>query len=162
MTITNPIHESITVKPEVTTLVNQIIKNGYYKKESNTERFTMLKSLAENICRIYNVSPVKIITQNVPLGAYACYVPSANTIKLGNTSIVSFLHELRHHLQFTGDKQKRGLNKEQDAHAWSLRVFSIAVPKMFEKDVKEDKIAALAWDDDNQKVVNRIGYSQII
>jgi len=55
----------------------------------------------------------------------------------------------------------RGFHAEQDAHAWSIRVFAKAVPNMFLRAVKEGKIAALQWDEVQQKVVNQQEYEQI-
>lgn len=104
MTLKNPIHESIKVKPEAVRLVKEMVKAGFYRK-SEAEKFDALKKLGEDICGVYRVDKVNVKTGGVVLGAFAMYQPASKTINLNNTSIVSFLHELRHHLQHVGRLQ---------------------------------------------------------
>jgi hypothetical protein len=57
------------------------------------------------------------------------YYPSEETIGLPKGSLVSFLHEFRHHMQ----KHRLQANPdiEEDARGWSISMFAEAEPDYF-------------------------------
>jgi hypothetical protein len=165
MAITNPIHEGVKVKRGIITEVKKMVRDGYYRKDFNSQ-MTALCMLSRKICEIHGVERCKVIKGTV-LGAYAAYAPGRKTIYIresvsgSHISIVSFLHELRHHLQYSDVKMTRGYNKEQDAHGWSIRVFSKVCPRMFEEAVRSGNIAALVMREDG-RIQNNTGNPQIM
>lgn len=155
----NPLYKGYKHKPEAIKRVRAIIKDGYYKKNERGQ-LNMLTQLLNEICDIYGVTPPNVSYGTQHFGAFGSYNPGTQTINLSNTSIVTALHELRHHFQHTEGFGREGYNSEQDAHGWSIGLFAKAVPKMFEKAVKGGKIAALVWDEE-RGAVNNPHYPQI-
>lgn len=145
----------VKVKREAVIVLREAIKGGYYKLTNPEEKYKALKDISNKICEIYGVSkPRKIIVgrrQN-------CYSPTEKTIYVENYSLISFLHELRHHFQTVKGLRYRGLTIEQDSRAFSMRLFYLAVPKMFLKAVKEGKVLHIKYDKELGKVVDNARY----
>lgn len=68
------------------------------------------------------------------------YLPYQEIIALRNFSIISLLHEFRHHLQDTGNILLLTKNTEDDANAWSHHLFKLVWTKSYEKLSKEGKL----------------------
>ncbi|MCX7842169.1 MAG: hypothetical protein N2489_03745 [Clostridia bacterium] len=136
-------------------MVRNYVKDGFYKQDEDY-KFELLGEMVKLMCQYYEAE-ASIIQKAESNG----YDPTTKTMYLLNTSIISCLHELRHHLQHVIGKRKEGLTAEQDAHAWSIRAFAKACPNMFLKAVKEGRIWALVWDEETGQVINNPIYSQI-
>jgi len=148
------IYERVKVNRKAVRAVMGMVKNtGYYKKCKPEQQMQHLRRLCDYLGAVYRV-PVP----SVEFGLFPCYMPSLQTILLDKPSIISFLHEYRHHLQCYAGKQYKGLTIEQDARAWSLRIFHLGFPKMFEKAVKEGKVYFVAWDTELGKIVDDAPY----
>jgi signal recognition particle subunit SEC65 len=151
MRVSNPYYEGVRVKGSAVRAVKDMVREGFYQADSDTQ-WEMLKVLGVRICSDYGVEAPKL---NRSRSEH--YSPSDRSIGLPKTSsIISYLHELRHHLQHTLDKRYPGHNQEEDARAWSLRVFKVACPKSFKKSAFNDKIMHITWEGDN--IVNSRGY----
>lgn len=154
MQILNPIYSGVKVKRKVVQATMAMVKNKqYYRKLTVEEQMECLRGLAKLFSVYYDVPEPM-----VELGLFPCYLPMIQTILLDKPSIISFLHEYRHHLQHTAGKRYKGMTVEQDARAWSLRVFSAGFPKMLEKAVKENKVYFVKWSDKEQRIVDDAPY----
>ena len=151
MIVNNPYYMGVKVPKQAVNAVKDIVSNGFYKKDEK-EQLNDLKVLTDEICKYYNINSPKI-----ELGDREAYYPVFQTITLTkSSSIISLLHELRHHIQHQAGKQYRGHDIEEDARAWSLRVFKLACPDSFMRSVKAGRIMHIEWD--GEKVVNSRGY----
>ena len=144
--------EVVKVKREAVKVIREAIKGGYYRAE---DREKELRELCSAICDIYDVEyPKKIVVGK----RCNSYYPTERTIYVENYSIISFLHELRHHMQHVKGLKYEGLTIEQDSRAFSMRLYALAVPKMFLKAVKENKVLHIKWDSKLNKVVDNARY----
>lgn len=124
--------------------VGQAVENGYFRAE-NPEKLDQLIALARGLAEAYQAPAPEVIHRpdRVPPGAFACYNPGQQKIFLQNFSIVSFLHEFRHHLQHAGNV-KIVKDKEHDAQAWACSVYFKAKPQMFKKAVAAGRIMGVS------------------
>lgn len=151
MVVSNPYYIGVKVPKQAVNAVKNIVSNGFYKKDEK-EQLNDLKTLTDEICKYYNINSPKI-----KLGDREAYYPDFQIIILTkSSSIISLLHELRHHIQHQAGKRYRGHDIEEDARAWSLRIFKLACPDSFMKSVKAGRIMHIEWD--GEKVVNSRGY----
>lgn len=74
-------------------------------------------------------------------------------IVLPKYSIVSLMHEFRHHMQHTLPVRLQPTLEaiEDDARAWSLSLFYASKPRLFEKSVREGKIFFVSPEDLEQQ-----------
>lgn len=98
------------------------------------EGFILLNRLAEKLNEIYGLPPVR-----VELHAIEAYNPRTSTIGLPKISMVSFLHEYRHHMQANGKQHYSDIVK--DARGWSISMFRRACPGSF----RRARAANLIW-----------------
>lgn len=149
--VSNPYYKGVKVPKQVVNAVKEMVAGGFYRKEE-WEQMNDLKDLTGRICRHYN-----IVSPTIEIGEREVYYPLLKKITLVNSSsIISLLHELRHHIQHEAGKQYKGHDIEEDARAWSLRVFKLACPNSFMKSVKAGRIMHIIWD--GRQVVNERGY----
>lgn len=71
------------------------------------------------------------------------YTPHTVTITLSHTSITTFLHEYRHHLQSQRLPQIVP-DLEDDARAWSLSLYHLVRPKLLRKMAEQGRILHLS------------------
>lgn len=147
--------ETVKVKRNVVKLVLSMVKDNEFYKRSEVNKEGLLRETIQFICEEYEIEPpmFRVDTSN-----YNHYQPSNKLIVCENTSVISMLHELRHHLQHVAGKQYPNMTIEEDARAWSLRVFSRACPKSFEKSVKAGKVNHVKWDEELGKVIDDARY----
>ncbi|MFA6325052.1 MAG: hypothetical protein WCX46_02380 [Candidatus Paceibacterota bacterium] len=94
-------------------------KNWNNKKETKKEN--QIISLLKTICNNYEIKNPKV---KFDKKTQSCYNVQSKTIILQNTSIITALHELSHHL-FGSSELK--------ACRYSIWIFKLAFPKSFEK-----------------------------
>lgn len=139
--------ESVSIKQDAIGIVRAMIRtNKFYRQEEEDKKMT-LKALSVLLSRVYEIEPPTTIT----FGGTNCYRP--DSIELENTSVISFLHEYRHHMQRTLPMFE-GMSVEEDARAFSLALFSKASPKNFENSVKDGRILFVKWSEEENKVVD--------
>ena len=152
--VSNPYYKGVKVCKKAVRVVRRVVSNGFYNK-SKEEQIEGLGKITSEICDYYNIISPKIAVDK----GHEYYQPHNDLIGLPkSTSIISLLHELRHHIQFQADKCYKGHNKEEDARAWSLRVFKLACPNSFKRSIKRGNIMHIEWDREEEKVVNERGY----
>lgn len=151
MAVNNPYYEGVKVPKKVVNAVKTMIGSGFYRKDEHNQ-LTDLEELIDIICKHYNISSPTITVDN-----REAYYPNSQEIGLPkSSSVISLLHELRHHIQHQVNKRYKGHDIEEDARAWSLRVFKLACPRSFMKSVKVGRIMHIKWN--GEKVVNERGY----
>lgn len=147
--------EVVKVKREAIKVLREAIRGGYYRIDNPEDKYKALLDINKKICDIYGVSyPKKIVVGK----RCNSYYPGEKTIYVENYSIISFLHELRHHMQNVKGLKYNGLTIEQDSRAFSMRLYALAVPKMFLKAVKDNKVLHIKWDSKLNKVVDNARY----
>ncbi len=119
-------------------IVREEVRNGYFR-QPDQEKVIRLKHLGERLAGFYDVAPVGEISVDPGLPSYGRYNLAAKKVTLRKPSIVSFLHEFRHHLQHQGDV-RIVKDKEHDAQGWACSVYYKACPKLFTKAAREGKI----------------------
>lgn len=132
---------------------NIVTDHKFYKQENHIKR-DLLETMIQKITEIYEVDQPSL-TLNPTRGN--CYYPHRKEISIMSYSIISMLHELRHHLQHSGI-QNQDLTIEQDARAFSLRIFSKACPKSFKKSVQANRVHHVKWDYTINQVVDDATY----
>jgi len=132
------LHRVFNQVDKAAALVKATVKDGYFRQERE-EQLNRLRELADKLSEIYGVQTATIKIGPVRPGAYACYNIVTKKINLTNTSIVSFLHEYRHHLQHQGNVRVVR-NKEYDAQGWACSVYYKACPGLFSRAVQQGRI----------------------
>lgn len=110
------------VSSDVLDAVKKYVKSGLWRTDEDVA-FQLLRDLATELSNIYGVCIPKVEKR------YSThYDVGAKRIYLDKPSLVSFLHEFRHHWQY-----ERGINvgEEDNARGWSLSVFKLALPRSF-------------------------------
>lgn len=151
--MTKPVFELPVVKVKATVIkkVREMIKDGFYKNKD--KKLEVLKQLSCYIANEYEVSVPDLMLDFNDNNHYC-----GGEIVIESLSIISFLHEFRHHLQYQAGVGYHGLTIEQDARAWSMRIYSKAVPKMFEKAVKDGKVIHISWSEEENKIIDSASY----
>lgn len=116
------------INPDVISLVKQKIEGGFFKM-NDTDKLESLKEINRQFSTIYNVPvcDLKIKQMEAP-GFY-----TQNVIVMNKPSLVTYLHEFKHHL----DTFKGTEIKESASRGWSHSVFYQASPKQFKRSVKK-------------------------
>ena len=113
--------------------IKKMVKEGFYKKD-DISKSKNIRDLNNELSSIYKIKEPEIIFGSKNFSP--CYDTINNTIYLTNLSIISFLHEFKHSIQFN----KKETNNEKLARGWSLSLFKQACPITFKKAVKEGKV----------------------
>ncbi len=97
------------------------------------EGFPLLEEMFREVSGVYAIATPSLI-----VATYEHYLIPAERIGLPKASLVSALHEYRHHMQ----KYRMGHypDVEVDARAWSISAFYNALPEAFDKAWKEGRI----------------------
>lgn len=68
------------------------------------------------------------------------FVPKSQTIYLYFPSLIVYLHEFKHGLQFVLPSYTLLKNPEEDALSWSHSLFKIALPQIYRKICEEERV----------------------
>lgn len=119
-----PYHTRFSPSPEAVNAVDSILPALW---ESDRDvALSLMDNLAGQLADVYDVP-----TPGVEYGPFPRYVPLDGRVYVDKPSVVSFLHEFRHHLQAHG--HQRHSNSEEDARGWSVSVFAAAAPDDFDQ-----------------------------
>lgn len=137
--ITYQYHTKYNVKSKAINAIREAVQVDGLWKASNkgeTEKCLMiLGNLGKKLCEIYKIG----LHGEVTYGYYEAYFFVDKRITLVKPSIVSYLHEFRHHWQTMTGKH---LSSEPDARKWSLSAFRKAFPEAFDD---AWKLGRLMW-----------------
>jgi hypothetical protein len=106
----------------------------FWRKLSLREQERVLQELFRDICQLYGVKGADLVIdidpQKYMLTGGGCYVPAKRRIYLYKISLMTFLHEVAHMLLGPSERKAR---------LWSHKVFYLAFPELYVKNVKEGK-----------------------
>jgi hypothetical protein len=133
------------INAEVVNATKKLVKSGYMKRDNPPEiKLAVAEIWLMEVCNIYGIKTIPTLEFNPSEGGYhstggGTYRPANAHITLYKKfSLVTLLHEFRHHMQST--KQGMTLHRndhEEDARAWSVSLFKLATPKMFANAVEK-------------------------
>lgn len=105
--------------------VREIAGQGLWRLP-DFEGFILLNQLAEKLNAIYELPTLRV--ELFPIEAYN---PVSSVIGLPHVSMVSFLHEYRHHMRTNGIQHYDDVFK--DVRGWSISLFRRACPASFRR-----------------------------
>ncbi len=119
---------------KVVELVRKHIDSSHFWKLSLEEQKEILRRLFDDICKLYEIQGVSLVIDINPfmyqMTGGGCYDRVARRIYLYKVSIMTFLHEIGHMLLG---------RSERKARMWSHKVFYLAFPALYLKNVKEGR-----------------------
>jgi len=127
------------IKGEVVQATKELVKAGYMKKDNPIEvRLAVAEVWLMKVSQAYGIQSIPTLTFDESEALYhetggGVYRRNSHQITMYfKLSLVTLLHEFRHHMQNTNSDLHlyRG-NIEEDARAWSVSLFKLATPKMF-------------------------------
>lgn len=152
----------VDLKVDTVQAVKDMVRNGFYRLNNQEEQLSKLTELGDRLAEIYEI-PAPSGTEMFR-HPYACgrYDTETNKIYVNKASVVTYLHEFRHHMH----NVKEGLaiigsgepGDELDAQAWACSVFKKACPRMFAKAVVNNRIAGMKYQ--NGKLMNNDNSSE--
>lgn len=113
--------------------VRYIVREKGLWRVGKDEGFNLLRELYSRLSEVYGFPTPSL----VEAGFEHYYIPGER-IGLPKVSLVSALHEYRHHMQKYG--RRRFPNVEVDARGWSISCFRLALPEEFDRAWREGKI----------------------
>ena len=132
--MSKPYHKRFTrFKPE-TLVATKRLRRGWSTK-TEQQRWQASREWLATVSAIYGVPPVEL---NTSTGA-DCYKVRSQTIYMSKPSIITLLHEFRHHLQFTVGPEGI-VGSEPDARAWSLSLYYRVAPRTLRLLAQQDRI----------------------
>jgi len=126
------------VRLEVVGIIRNLIRKEKFFKQTEPKKRNLLKETFEKLKEIYSVTGKLKFEQpgtRTGTGTSSRYCISKKQIILDKPSLVNFLHEFRHLLQY--QTKIKVTNVEVDAREWSLNVFKKASPKAYENAVQK-------------------------
>ena len=122
------------IEPATVELVKHFIEVEKPWSGSGEEKMAKFVTLLNKLSQIYSVT-VPVLEIGDPMHAHGsgCYLPLENKIILPKFSLVTLLHEFKHHLQHCKGKR----NTEEAARGWSISLFYQASQKAYERAVKK-------------------------
>jgi len=119
---------------QVVELVKKHIEPKVFWKSSVEEQEKVLRALFNDICQLYGIDGVSLVIDIDPVKCYrtggGCYSPRERKIYLYKISLMTFLHEIAHMLLGPSERKAR---------LWSHKVFYMAFPNLYLKNVRERK-----------------------
>ena len=119
-------------KKEAILAVQKAVKAGLWRSEREPA-YDILRAMFTNLNTIYGLPTLVLIVDD-----HEYYSRVTDMIALPKPSLVSALHEYRHHMQHYGLGHYE--DDEIDARGWSVSLFRKALPKSFKKAWSERKI----------------------
>jgi hypothetical protein len=124
------------LKQEVVLKVRALIKEEHFFKLTETEKLEALKKLSADLCKIYGVEDIKSIEIEQDYYGVGGYCYNLKRILLNKCSLVTFLHEFKHHLQHTTQQFSDVEKMEEEARGYSHSLYFCATPILFKSAVE--------------------------
>lgn len=123
------IREYQTMFPDISSGTLEVIRHTVTERGlwrvGKEEGFNLIREMYGKISSVYGF-PVPTLTEST----YEVYWVSPERIGLPKVSLVSSLHEYRHHMQKKG--RQRFDDVEVDARGWSISAFNYSLPEDFD------------------------------
>jgi hypothetical protein len=112
--------------------VKDLIKQEHFFKCDDKQKENLLRQLTTDLSIIYNVQDINFLMVSDYIGSLCgCYQPMTRIMVLNKPSLVTFLHEYKHHLNNMTQQD----NTEESARGFSHSLYFQATPKLFENAV---------------------------
>ena len=135
----------MNVTPEQIKAVKTIVKGGFYR-DNNEGKIQMIQELINKLCELDGI-PAASVVVGTTSGGFGSYNTQSRTITIQRPSIITAIHEYRHHWQFQEVRGGRVMGnmmtkeqKETDAVAFSASLFEASCPRMFQSSVSAGKV----------------------
>lgn len=116
--------------------IRRLIKEQKFFKQTKENKLILLKELSKDLSLIYGVDNINnILIQNI-FNITDCYLISSKVIILSKPSLVTFLHEFKHHL----NRELNLDNTEDSARGFSHSLYYLSTPKLFKSSVEKGLI----------------------
>jgi|GEM_PF-6243706 len=128
------------VKKKIVQIVRSLIKEKRFFRQDLDKKKNMLLEAFKEFQKVYGVSGkmvIKKINADKPGVTFSHYNKTDSLIFLDKPSVVNFLHEFRHLLQFEKYRKIDMDALEADARLWSLNVFKKASKRAYENAEKK-------------------------
>jgi hypothetical protein len=130
-------HTKYNVKDGAIKAIREAVQvDGFWKAKNNADGdkcLMILGNLGKKLCEIYKIA----LHGEITYGDYEAYFFVRRSITLVRPSLISYLHEFRHHWQTVKGKR---VGSEPDARKWSLGAFRKAFPKAFDDAWKNNRL----------------------
>ena len=128
------------VKKKIVQIVRGLIKEKRFFRQNLDKKKDMLFEAFKEFQEVYGVSG-RMVIENInadkPGVTFSQYIYENSLILLDKPSLVNFLHEFRHLLQFNKYRKIDTDALEVDARLWSLNVFKKASKRAYENAEKK-------------------------
>jgi hypothetical protein len=102
-----------------------------WNSDDRDEQLRLLGGLAADLAGVYGLTVPEVRWDSREVYYPAGLVSERPVIGLPRASVVSLLHEFRHHMQRAG--RQANPDAEEDARGWSISMFAEARPRAFDK-----------------------------
>jgi len=106
-------------------IIRYTVKDRGLWRVSKEEGFDLIREMYEKISSVYGISVPTLVEDS-----HEVYWVRPERIGLPKVSLVSSLHEYRHHMQHHGRQHYSDI--EVDARGWSVSAFHYALPEDFD------------------------------
>jgi hypothetical protein len=122
------------IPTKVISEIRATIQAGLFRTKDEKEKLQMLFALKNQLVQLYNIDQceIQIVPHWPSVGSYST---DHKTIIIDKCSLVTFLHEFRHHIQHCLNLNI--IDVEDDARGWSHSAYFLATPRLFETAVRK-------------------------
>lgn len=121
----------------------KLVKSGLWKKDLSTDhKVKICNEWLQTVSEIYKIEipefrfdPSEILYMQTGGGVYEPWAKRITLFK--KFSLVTLLHEFRHHMQYQMDLSLFRKDHEEDARGWSVSLFKAATPKSYKNAVEK-------------------------
>ena len=141
-----PYHKRFTRFDRRTLVITKELRRGW-SISTNQQKWAKMNRWLEDATRIYKAPAVSLYVGD---GDY--YRPGRARIVMIKPSIITLLHEFRHHLQHTVAPEGTLMSDiEDDARAWSLSLYHQIAPRTLRRLAEQNKVFHLTPDMKNRQ-----------
>jgi hypothetical protein len=128
-----PYHKRFRHLDRRTVQATKTLLHGWAAK-TDDERWVAMRRWLDEATNIYRTIPLVL-----ELGDDDCYLPGQGLIVMSKPSIITLLHEYRHHFQYTL-MNLRWEMLEDDARAWSLSLYYATAPRTLRSLARNNRV----------------------
>jgi len=143
--MSKPYHKRFTRFNPRTIEATKTLRRGWSQKTLD-EQWLASRAWLDAVTQIYRVPEVGF----EPNSGGDFYQIAQKKIYMKKPSIITLLHEFRHHLQYTAGPEMIG-GDEPDARAWSLSLYYRVAPITFRRLARENRIIHVGPDMTNRE-----------
>lgn len=128
------------IKPGAVQIVRKLITQDHFFKQDQQTKLNLLNKLNKDLSNFYNIPIANLVLQPGCLGI-GCYRGFDEVILINKPSLVTFLHEFKHHLNHKTQQHNNNRQIEEDtARGFSHSLYYLASPNLFKNAVEKGLI----------------------